>query len=186
VTDLGQLIDDLDRLAQEANDLERRREAAEQALLDRMAQAELSKDDLADVYLAVRHSVTSQFSQRWNTRLPTSMTAAASRAAHRGRRMARAVPNGPGGAYWTGTIPLRMPDPMPMLGTAVVYVLYDNLNQPCYLGSTSALQARLACHLREGRAFVHWMAIPCQNRKDAYDLEAKMLKELKLPMNKAG
>lgn len=66
--------------------------------------------------------------------------------------------------------------PMPRRGQSVVYVLYDDRNQPCYVGSTGDLTARLKAHRKDGKKFVYWTAYPCVDRTEAYRLEDRLLK----------
>lgn len=66
--------------------------------------------------------------------------------------------------------------PMPQRGQSVVYILYDDLNQPCYVGSTFDLAARLKAHRKNGKKFVYWVAYPCADRAEAYRLEDRLLK----------
>lgn len=106
--------------------------------------------------------------------------------AARDRRLARAVPNGPSGHSWVGTAPLGRLVPIPSYGMSVVYVLYDALGEPIYLGSTEYFQVRLETHLREGKPVASWMAYPCPNRAAAYELEDHLLATHKLPLNVKG
>lgn len=88
----------------------------------------------------------------------------------------RAPPNGPEGTY-VGVAPLPGDDVAPLEGTPVVYVLFDEDNEPCYVGSTQNLRARLNAHLTNGKQFVRWQAYPCASREDAYVLEERLLVE---------
>ena len=95
----------------------------------------------------------------------------------------RHVPNGPDGT-WRGAWPLTGGDRLPIYGTCVVYVLYDEAHEPCYVGSTQDLSARLKDHGKKGKPFVRWSASACKDREDAYLLEEKLLAEHQPYLNK--
>lgn len=179
-------IDRIAELRAQAAEVELLREQAEISLVFAMkedqAAGRLSDDDCADVYLSTRRIVTKSFAHRWNAAIPSNPSrCAAIYAAHRARRLARAVPNGPNGTY-VGTTDLAYPAPMPLRGTCVVYILFDNAGLPFYGGSTQELQIRLQTH-RNNKPFATWRAWPCSDRKAAYELEERLLREFKLPMN---
>lgn len=185
----------LDRLADlhaRWADLDREREQAEHKFLADIkacqADGSLTVDQLADLYTESRPNVTPSFPARWRAVLPVNLNGVASKAAHRAKRRARAVecatPNGPGGHYWTGTAPLPPSEPIPLFGVPVVYVLYDATHQPIYVGSTDRFRIRLAQHLRAGKPVAYWTAYRCPDRAAAYELEHKLLREYKLPLNR--
>ena len=87
------------------------------------------------------------------------------------------------GQGWSGEWPLRADDPRPRTGQCVVYVLFDDSNSPCYVGSTSGLKGRLQAHQRD-KSFRRWVAHPCANREAAYELEVRLLQEHKPYLNK--
>jgi predicted GIY-YIG superfamily endonuclease len=96
----------------------------------------------------------------------------------------RNLPNEDG--YWSGEHPGKPDDPRPMYGQSVVYVLFDDANAPCYVGSTEKLSPRLTAHSRD-KKFSRWVAYPCADREAAYQLEDRLLKEHKPYLNrKAG
>lgn len=97
--------------------------------------------------------------------------------------LARHLPNGPEGS-WVGEYPLDERSVAPKGGLAVVYVLFDVSNEPCYVGSTDAFRTRMAAHQREGKNFVRWQAHPARDREHAYRLEDRLLKEHKPYLNK--
>lgn len=99
------------------------------------------------------------------------------------RRRMRAVPNGPGGHSWVGTVPVHRLAPVPPIGASVVYVLYDRTGTPIYLGSTEHFELRLKVHLKNGKPVAHWMAYPCATRKVAYALEGHLLATCRPPLN---
>lgn len=71
----------------------------------------------------------------------------------------------------------------PPSGVSVVYVLYDAELNPCYVGSTGHLAARLTQHRRE-KTFKFWRAIRCEDRDDAYRLENEWLAAYMPQLNK--
>lgn len=100
--------------------------------------------------------------------------------------LARQAPNGPEGS-WVGEYPFTTESTAPTSGISVVYVLFDSMNEPCYVGSTHTFRTRMAHHHRDGKPFVHWQAHPCRDREHAYLLEDRLLKEHMPRLNqKAG
>ncbi len=93
------------------------------------------------------------------------------------------LPNGPSGS-WFGDWPYPSGAPAPLSGTPVVYVLFDEVHKPCYVGSTKNFSARLSAHAKDGKIFVHWQAHPCRSREDAYQLEERLLKQHKPYLNR--
>jgi hypothetical protein len=120
------------------------------------------------------------FSDLWNDAIDvhSSQVANAARAAWQLRRY---EPNE--GEGWSGELPLRLEDPRPRTGQCVVYVLFDDANVPCYVGSTSGFKGRLDSHSRE-KVFRRWAAYPCADRESAYELEVRLLREHKPYLNK--
>lgn len=68
-------------------------------------------------------------------------------------QMAKHLPNGPEGS-WIGEYPVAADAPRPIYGVPVVYVLFDDANVPCYVGSTDKLSPRLTAHAKDGKHFV--------------------------------
>lgn len=97
--------------------------------------------------------------------------------------LARHIPNGPEGS-WIGEYPLTEDASAPKSNIAVVYVLFDERNTPCYVGSTSSFRTRLANHRRDGKRFVRWQAHPCRDREHAYQLEERLLHQHKPYLNR--
>lgn len=98
-------------------------------------------------------------------------------------QMAKQLPNGPEGS-WVGEYPIPMDAPRPIYGVPVVYVLFDDANVPCYVGSTDKLSPRLTAHAKDGKRFVRWHAHPCDDRDHAYRLEDRLLKRHKPYLNR--
>ncbi|MDX3239762.1 GIY-YIG nuclease family protein [Streptomyces sp. ME03-5709C] len=97
--------------------------------------------------------------------------------------MRKNLPNGPEGS-WVGEYPIPHDAPRPLSGVAVVYVLFDEVNEPCYVGSTDKFSARVAAHVKDGKRFVRWHAHPCRDREHAYELENRLLKRHMPRLNK--
>lgn len=97
--------------------------------------------------------------------------------------VARLRPNGPAGT-WVGGCPLGSDESAPRRGQCVVYVLYGDDNEPCYVGSTQDLRARLKGHVSTGKVFARWQAYPCDDREAAYQLEERLLREHMPPLNR--
>lgn len=159
--------------------------AAEEQFLHRAAalyrQRNLSEVDLAYVYRAYADVAVSGFMKRWEA--ATGVAAGRMQYILRDlKTQRRHAPNMPDGT-WRGTWPLAG-GPVPAFGTCVVYVLYDQVSVPCYVGSTKNLAARFKYHLDDGKSFAWWTAFPCTDREAAYQLEEKLLAEHKPYLNK--
>jgi hypothetical protein len=98
-------------------------------------------------------------------------------------QLGKQLPNGPEGS-WVGEYPISAAAPRPIYGVSVVYVLFDDANEPCYVGSTDKLSARMNAHAKDGKRFVRWQAHPCRGREHAYRLEDQLLKQYLPPLNK--
>jgi predicted GIY-YIG superfamily endonuclease len=102
------------------------------------------------------------------------------------QHLGKQLPNGPEDS-WIGEYPFHPETIAPVSGIAVVYVLFDDTNEPCYVGSTDKFRTRLNNHSRDGKQFVHWQAHPCRDREHAYQVEDRLLKRHKPRLNqKAG
>lgn len=89
---------------------------------------------------------------------------------------AKKLPNGPEGS-WVGEYPYPQNSCVPQSGFSVVYVLFDERNRPCYVGSTKSFSARLRKHWKDGKRFASWQAHPCRDRNHAYEVEDRLLKQ---------
>lgn len=98
-------------------------------------------------------------------------------------QIAKQLPNGPEGS-WVGEYPIPADGPRPICGVSVVYVLFDETNEPVYVGSTEKLSPRLTAHQKDGKRFVRWQAHPCRDRDHAYRLEDRLLKQHKPRLNR--
>lgn len=97
-------------------------------------------------------------------------------------QLARQLPNGPEGS-WVGEYPFHPGSVAPISGIAVVYVLFDESNEPCYVGSTGKFRSRMNSHNRDGKQFTRWQAHPCPDRAHAYRLEDHLLRRHKPYLN---
>lgn len=138
----------------------------------------IDMDDLADAYKEYEATVRydAGYTSRWNVEVCVS----AAQLAYRAKGLTR--PNGPAGS-WSGSYPLGRA-PYPPDHQCLVYVLFDDLNQPCYVGSTQHFRLRLRQHRADGKQFAYWTAYPCDDRTAAYALEDRLLKEHKPYLNK--
>lgn len=98
-------------------------------------------------------------------------------------QLCKQLPNGPEGS-WVGDYPIPADAPRPIYGVPVVYVLFDEANEPCYVGSTDKLSARMNAHVKDGKRFVRWQAHPCEDREHAYRLEDRLLRRHKPYLNR--
>lgn len=129
---------------------------------------QLALIELAAIYDECLAFKTAGISSRWNAHIDISWG--------RMRYLAQHLPNGPEGT-WIGVAPLLDGDPAPLEGMPVVYVLFGEDNEPCYVGSTAKFRTRLRAHISGGKEFVRWQAYPCETREDAYVLEERLLIE---------
>lgn len=98
-------------------------------------------------------------------------------------QLAKQLPNGPEGT-WVGDYPFHPRTVAPISGVAVVYVLFDDANEPCYVGSTDKFRTRMSAHWKDGKRFVRWQAHPCQDREHAYLAEDRLLRQHKPYLNR--
>jgi len=153
----------------------------------------ISNGDLLDLYCRYRDLVYAEdlqgkraylhrpgFSELWNEAIPVHNSQLA-QAAKNDWLVKRYEPNADGS--WSGENPLRREAQRPRNGQCVVYVLFDDHNVPCYVGSTQSFKTRIDCHTRE-KSFARWAAYPCEDRKAAYRMEARLLREHKPYLNK--
>jgi len=160
--------------------------AAEEQFLCRIAQLyaarKISETELAFMYRAYAEFAVPGFLKRWEANIPVKP----GRVQYILRdleTLERHAPNMPDGT-WQGSWPLDRADRVPMYNTCVVYVLYDAMNEPCYVGSTQNLKARLKDHHKDEKPFTRWTAFACDDREAAYQLEEKLLGEHKPYLNK--
>lgn len=87
------------------------------------------------------------------------------------------------GDGWAGNRRLTGECPRPRRGQSVVYFLYDETGDVCYVGSSSNFAVRLKNH-RDTKDFVRWAAWPYPNREAAYVAEDQALKQHLPRLNK--
>lgn len=153
---------------------------AERQLLHRAASdyavGRLAPDALAELFQRYRTLIADNgrpsMTEMWNDNVPVGIAQLKAHIAPR--------PNIDG--TWRGVYPFA-DDWRPPLGQSVVYVLYDALNVPCYVGSSEQFSTRLNTHART-KAFAAWIAYPCTDREAAYELEDRLLGEHKPYLNR--
>lgn len=138
-------------------------------------------DKLADIYAGYREVATSGMRARWESAVGVSVGWL--RHYRTARDEPKWKPNGPSGSF-IGEFPFGDDAPRPKLGTSVVYVLFDGLLSPCYVGSTDRFQYRIRAHARDGKVFERWAAYPCRDREAAYELEDQLLRQHKPYLNR--
>lgn len=160
--------------------------AAEEQFLCRVSQLyaahKITEVELAFMYRAYGEFAIPGFLKRWEANIPVKP----GRMQYILRDLEtteRHAPNMADGT-WQGSWPLDDADRVPMYNSCVVYVLYDAANDPCYVGSTQNLKARLKDHHKDGKPFVRWSAFACADREGAYQLEEKLLAEHQPYLNK--
>lgn len=147
---------------------------AEQQILHRVgtdfANGSITLEELYEFYMRFRTAALDGFTNRWDEAI--SVPSIKVRFAAERHLRNRPTPEG----TWSGIYPFAgqgLPEDL----TSVVYVLFDAENVPCYVGSTHRFRKRLQRHLRDGKHFERWMAYRCEDRENAYALEARLLAE---------
>jgi hypothetical protein len=165
--------------------LEARRDEAEDQLymaLEReRKRAALDEYRMAGIYGSLRVIFGRAIARRWDMHIPlvsSRMAGILTLGVDRHRL------NGPRGESWVGNFPLDWREPAPRDGLSVVYVLYDDTNEPVYVGSSEKFRQRLKAHVKAGKVLTAWMAAPCADRAHAYQVEERLLKERLPPLNK--
>ncbi|MFJ5680253.1 GIY-YIG nuclease family protein [Streptomyces sp. NPDC093097] len=145
-------------------------EQAEQQLLHRYGSAhragEITITQLLDFFQEYRKLDIPGRSHRWNENVDLIYQTCS----------LLQPPNGPEGT-WVGEWPCGDADPCPLRGVAVVYVLFGQDNEPCYVGSTNHFRTRMGNHVKAGKVFSRWQAYPWPTREAAYVLEERLLNE---------
>lgn len=141
----------------------------------------ITRDDLIDMMEEARDVYGGGYSVLWASYMPDKISALDLRTeSDRRRKFLANRPNGPAPDVWVGTIPECWKAPMPLVGEAVVYMLFDADGEPLYAGSSGTFRTRLKTHLKEKPGIVSWAAVLCADREDAYQREDEILK-LRLP-----
>lgn len=159
-------------------------ESAEEQVIHRAASdykaGRLSIEDLFALYNWIRPRTVGGILRRWNGPMPREAWSQSIRHTVNRRKVHQPDPDG----AWRGTYPFDRSVRYPSPGVSVVYVLFDDTNEPCYVGSTKDFKARVDAHYRGGKHFVRWMAHPCTDREAAFELEARLLRERLPYLNK--
>lgn len=155
--------------------------AAEEQLLQAVSrETKLGKvtwHELRDLYRVLRDCRSPRLLQRWRAMLPDPATIE-----HRANAIEEH--GDPQAEYWAGSYPYLPGGNVPGRFTCVVYILFDDANVPCYVGSTHTFKDRLGVHARDGKPFVRWQAHRCRDREHAYEVETRFLQQHKPYLNK--
>lgn len=159
---------------------------AERQVIHRIAtdyqEGRLTLAELIELYELMRKICQEQMpTQRIGVRWEEGMPFGISKMRAEAQKQIWHAPNSDGN--WTGTNPLGEGETYPAKGQSVVYVLFDDKNEPCYVGSSQSFKSRLRAHRSDGKPFVRWAAYPCADREAAYVLEDRLLKEHKPYLN---
>lgn len=112
----------------------------------------------------------------WNDWLPNSVSLR--RAIKYGKNCSCSTWGGP--KHWCGEVSKRdQPNPNK---ENVVYVLFDEEGNLCYIGSTGDFPTRIREHMKT-KSFTRWTAYECETREGAYELEDKLIKSHKPYLN---
>jgi GIY-YIG catalytic domain len=171
-----------EKLASVAEKLMEAKREAQCQLVQRIASdyaaGRLTRRQLCAAYDAYRTTSGTGFSETWNAALPFSATQMQHMKARFRREDRCAV------SQWSGEFPFDEIEATPPNDFSVVYVLFDQGNQPCYVGSTKNFRSRVRRHAKDGKCFAHWTAYPCGSRESAYQLEERLLRERLPYLNK--
>lgn len=155
------------------------REAAQNQLFHRIGAAhrsgEIGDVELIAIFEAVREVNVLGSRKAWDKNIETGWL--------KMKYLNRQLANGPEGT-WIGESPCASDAPAPTEGIPVVYVLFDDTNAPCYVGSTDNFRQRIKAHAKQGKHFARWQAHRCRDREHAYELEVRLLKENKPYLNR--
>lgn len=136
---------------------------------------ELQHEHLVEIFDRLRDTPMSGMHQRWTRLIGIPISAI--------RHVVQNRPNLTESSWW-GHANLPSGEPVPHKGQCVVYVLYDSMWEPCYVGSTQQLRTRLGAHLRDGKTFAYWTAQKAPDRAAAFAMEATALAEQMPRLNK--
>lgn len=150
---------------------------AEEQVIHRLAvdyrAGRIDIEQLYERYLWLRDRAAAGFWKRWNWAMPHAATTKQIR--HVVLRIRRHTPDPDGN--WRGAYPFGDADRYPTTPTPVVYVLFDDANEPCYVGSTDDFRGRARAHAKDGKRFARWLVYPCTDREAAYELEERLHRE---------
>lgn len=159
-------------------------EQAEDRVIERAGRdynaGRLDIEELFALYEWIRPRTVGKIRDRWNRHMPREAWSQCLR--HTIERRDRHRPD-PDGA-WRGTYPLHPASRYPGSGVSVIYVLYDDADQACYVGSTERFGQRMDAHRRDGKRFVRWTAEACPDREVAYAIESRVLGHCQPYLNK--
>lgn len=150
---------------------------AEEQVIHRLAvdyrAGRIDIEQLYERFLWLRERAAPGFWKRWTWRMPSD--ASSKQIRYTAYRKRRHTPDPDG--IWRGAYPFGDTERHPPTPRPVVYVLFDDANRPCYVGSTSDFQGRAKAHAKDGKPFVRWMAFPCADREAAYAMEERLHRE---------
>lgn len=173
----GSTLQHIELLRAKIATLQAAQEQAEDQVIHRAAcdyqAGHLSIEELFTLYKWIRERTVGRILTRWNQHMPREAWSQCIRHTVNRIHLHRPDPDG----TWRGIYPLDRSVRYPAPGVSVVYVLFDEANDPCYVGSTKDFGTRVDAHRRDGKQFARWMAHPCTDRESAYELEARLLRE---------
>ena len=175
-------------IARKRAKLERAQIEAEQQLVHVVARefngGRIGYQELAEIYAGVRGdgersaAMSGFLTKRWRSALPdigaVRVALQEREAASRATRV----------DAWEGRWPCYDRRQLPPVRTCVVYVLFDDELEPCYVGSTGSFGVRMSAHVKDGKRWAHWQAFRCRDREHAYQAEEQFLAEFKPYLNK--
>lgn len=174
MTDYAPDLHHLALLAAKAETIDTARISAEEQLIHRLAceysNGSLDAGAVYSTFAAARGSAARGFAKRWDARMPHELQTK--------RIIWTAVKYAPDpDGNWRGIYPFASETKTPAPGSSVVYVLFDDENRPCYVGSTEQFRIRMNAHHSAEKRFTQWIAHPCRDRETAFVIEERLLAE---------
>ena len=173
---VSDILATLERLRDEAQRIADERDAAERNLLavveSMLTTGEITEADASTVYADYRDVALPGHSKRWDATVSLSSARAHRLGVSHGRGQ---YTNG----TWEGAWPVEQDAPAPQHGANVTYRLFGADGDLLYIGSTGLFRARMRQHRRTtewpSELTATWQAVAWPTRREAYDVEEKMI-----------
>lgn len=165
--------------------IQAKRVTLDQALLDAEAQyivsvarafeaGQVTWSELVRAYRVVKDGGIPGYGTRWQSVIPYTPQ-------HMNRMAALT-----GIEEWSGQgMNVHLDPGRPPKGAFVVYILFDEVNHPVYVGSTGSFASRMSHHRRD-KVWASWVAHRCEDRAHAYEVEDRFLRQYLPGVNRQG